>query len=89
MKKVMIDCVYGKYSLSAEGLSRQFSAHILVASFFIEGKSEERCFVNHRDENKLNCHYTNLEWVTQKENMMHYANRRRFDKVIEQLKQNK
>jgi hypothetical protein len=50
--------------------------HILVAEVFVdndEGKPE----VNHKDCNKLNNHYTNLEWVTSSENMLHmYSNNR-------------
>lgn len=44
--------------------------HRLVALHFvplIEGK----LFVNHKDGNKLNNHFTNLEWVTCSENLKH------------------
>lgn len=87
LKKKMIKNVYGKYSLSYKNKSKSLSAHILVASFFIEGRTSERKFVNHRDENKLNPHYTNLEWVTQKENMIHSANMKRFRRVINELQE--
>lgn len=49
--------------------------HRLVAIFFVPGKSEERNDVNHIDGCKLNNWYTNLEWVSHKENIEHgYAN---------------
>ncbi len=46
------------------------SVHRLVALAFVErveGKDE----INHKDGNKLNNHYLNLEWCTHKENMQH------------------
>ncbi len=42
--------------------------HRLVAISFIEGRTEERNVVNHKDENKLNFRYDNLEWLTTGEN---------------------
>ena len=86
-KNKMIKIVYGSYSLSHEGESKKFQTHVLVASFFVKGRTSERKFVNHRDENKLNPHYTNLEWVTQKENMIHSANMKRFRRVINELQE--
>ncbi len=41
----------------------------------------------HRDENKLNPHYTNLEWVTQKENVIHSVNMKKFRRVINELQE--
>lgn len=35
--------------------------HRLVAKYFIDNYNNYNC-VNHKDENKLNNHYTNLEW---------------------------
>lgn len=35
--------------------------HRLVAEYFISNPNNYKC-VNHKDENKLNNHYTNLEW---------------------------
>jgi len=85
LKKISITNVYPAYALSHEGENKSFLAHKLVASFFVEGRTEERCIVNHKDENKKNPHYTNLEWVTQKENMIYSANRKRFNMVVKHI----
>ena len=45
--------------------------HRYVALFFVKGRTKERNVVNHKDENKLNTHYRNLEWVTRSENGLH------------------
>jgi hypothetical protein len=46
-----------------------YLTHRLVAEAFVEGDSSLE--VNHIDGNKLNCHYTNLEWVTSSQNIKH------------------
>jgi hypothetical protein len=45
--------------------------HSLVASAFIGPKPEGARTVNHKDGNKTNNHYANLEWATYKENNRH------------------
>jgi|LakMenE18May11ns_1017448.scaffolds.fasta_scaffold9665294_2 hypothetical protein len=44
--------------------------HRLIALAFVANPLDKK-FVNHKDGNKLNNHYTNLEWVTQSENELH------------------
>lgn len=44
--------------------------HRLVAENFVENPDNKKV-VNHIDNNRQNNHYTNLEWVTQKENLEH------------------
>lgn len=45
--------------------------HRLVARVFHERTEYCGTEVNHIDGNKLNNHYTNLEWVTRKQNVQH------------------
>ena len=47
-----------------------FFIHRLVASHFLDVK-EGFDFVNHKDENKQNNLYSNLEWCTRSENSIH------------------
>lgn len=44
--------------------------HRLVAELFCD-KPENATQVNHKDGDVLNNHYTNLEWVTSKQNIQH------------------
>jgi len=46
------------------------SLHRLVAKAFI-ANPKNKPEVNHKDGNKLNCHHSNLEWNTKKENVHH------------------
>lgn len=61
---------YPCVSLVKDSIHKTFKVHRLVASHFI-GVNCEKNHVNHIDGNKKNNHFTNLEWVTQKENNYH------------------
>lgn len=64
---------YHNYSLCQNGIKKNLIIHRLVAIYFIENP-DNKPYVNHKDGNKLNNHYTNLEWVTAKENDTHARN---------------
>lgn len=56
--------------------------HRLVARFFIPMEDTgEKMTVNHIDGNKMNNHYTNLEWITYKDNIRHYWDARRANQI--------
>ena len=48
-----------------------YSNHVLVALAFIGIPPSSLHEVNHKDGNKLNNHFSNLEWVTKSENIRH------------------
>jgi hypothetical protein len=63
----------GKFTNGYHSISigkKQFSIHRLVALYFVENPNSKN-IVNHIDGNKLNNHYQNLVWTTQKENVRH------------------
>ena len=47
---------------------KKMKIHRCVAFFFVNGRTEEKKYVHHKDEDRLNPHYSNLEWVTLSEN---------------------
>lgn len=50
---------------------RDYRVNRLVAQAFIPNP-ENKPIVHHKDHNKLNNHYSNLEWATQQENAIAY-----------------
>ena len=60
---------YKKYSIKKDGKTLNRVAHRLVAIAFCEG--DKTLSVNHIDGNKSNNHFSNLEFVTIKENIRH------------------
>ena len=57
-------------SLGRRGKNKIIKIHRAVAFMFVEGY-KKGLVVNHKDGNSINNLYTNLEWVTQKENVLH------------------
>jgi hypothetical protein len=53
--------------LTHKTVSSTYNIHELVAIYFIPNPNGYK-IVNHKDENKLNNHYTNLKWITKSEN---------------------
>ena len=67
LKPMISNSGYERVDLFKNKNRKQFSVHRLVALTFIDNP-EGKEIVNHKDENKLNNHMDNLEWVTNKEN---------------------
>ena len=64
---------YQHVGLSKNGKKTDFLVHILVANTFIS-KPSDKTFINHKDGNKSNNNISNLEWVTNSENILHALN---------------
>lgn len=58
---------YPKVILYKNAKPHCFYVHVLVAKTFIPNP-KNKTVVNHIDENKSNCHVSNLEWVSHSEN---------------------
>lgn len=63
------------FDLYKDKKRKNLKCHRLVAENFIECEDKE-LWINHKDGNKLNNHFSNLEWVTPKENSIHAFDRR-------------
>lgn len=62
--------------LNENGKRKYKSVHRMVAEAYIPNPENKRC-INHKDFNRKNNHYLNLEWVTDSENLNHtYKNGR-------------
>lgn len=61
---------YARVALRKNGYSKSYYVHRLVALTFVPNPHNKPC-VNHKDGNKLNNHYSNLEWCTNEENNAH------------------
>jgi hypothetical protein len=61
---------YARCTLSKDGSPKSYSVHRLVALAFIPNPLNLPQ-VNHKDGNKFNNHYSNLEWCTSSDNTKH------------------
>ena len=68
---------YYQISLSNNNVRQTIRVHRLVAETYIPNP-DNLPQVDHKDTNKLNNHYTNLEWVTNNENMLRAVNNQLF-----------
>ena len=73
------------------GKNKRVYVHRLVAEHFIKNPDpKNKTFVNHKDGNKLNNNMENLEWVSPRENNLHYyqeikkrvKEKKQFEKAI-------
>ena len=60
---------YKCYTLCDKGAKKKHPAHRIVAAHFIEKTDGD--LINHKDGNKLNNHFSNLEWCNCKQNIHH------------------
>ena len=69
--KVYALAIIDSLSVSGRKKSKMLYAHRLVAEYFIPNPHNYP-YVHHKDENKLNNHINNLEWVSPKQNMQYH-----------------
>ncbi|PQV82603.1 HNH endonuclease signature motif containing protein [Cronobacter sakazakii] len=68
---------YYKVSLSVKGYgSKVIEVHRLVAEAFIPRNQSLKLVVDHIDDNPLNNEVSNLQWITQKNNIAKIKNRK-------------
>lgn len=72
LKTSMTTTGYRKVELAKNKKKKSLKVHRIVAEAFILNE-ENKPYVNHLDSNPLNNNVNNLEWCTQKENMIHSA----------------
>lgn len=72
---------YLQVRLHKDNIHKHYYVHRLVAMAFVDGY-KDGFEVNHKDFDKSNNVYTNLEWVTKSQNQKHMAQHYHKDKVI-------
>lgn len=72
-----------------ESKQRRFYTHRLVALHFIPNNNKKKTFVNHKNFNKLDNRVENLEWVTPRENNIHYYQKAQKEKKERKRNKNK
>lgn len=72
---------YMRVALYKNGKCKQMSVHRLVALHFVEGY-KEGLIINHKDCDKSNNHFENLEWCTHSHNNYHAYQNNRVPKVM-------
>jgi hypothetical protein len=72
---------YHRVGLTGKRYYKVWGIHILVALHFI-GPKPPNCEINHKDMDKSNNHYTNLEWITHSKNMQHARQNKNWNSGI-------
>ena len=70
MKKHLYDIGYHYYSIQINRKNKKIKVHRVVAKTFLDEKPGKD-MVNHKDGDKTNNYYRNLEWCTNSENLIH------------------
>ena len=65
---------------------KSYRIHRLVAELFVSNP-DQKPQVNHKDGNKANNHYSNLEWVTDQENRLHAIETGLWDNISAKVSQ--
>ena len=80
-----LDSVTGYYGikLCKNGIKESFKIHRLVAVAFIENTYDKK-YINHKNSIRTDNNVSNLEWVTQSENIKHAHNSGRCTKMNEE-----
>ena len=82
LKANINDNGYLTVTLCNKGKSHSCFVHRLVAENFINNPNPNKLkYINHIDCNRLNNHYNNLEWCTQRENMNHPPSKQKMSIV--------
>ena len=83
--KTKITNGYETISFRKKGKHITYSIHRLVALTFLPNPNEYEV-VHHKNDNKLDNHVENLEWVTQKENVKRNKKKTSHPRKVQQLK---
>lgn len=70
LKQTLLNSGYLSVKLKEKGEGKNWLVHRIVAHVFL-GECPKGKQINHKDGNKLNNHLSNLEYVTQSENIRH------------------
>ncbi len=63
---------YTEYVLTnSDGVKKHIMGQIVSAGLFVKGYSETKCEVNHKDGDRSNNYYKNLEWKSHQDNVQH------------------
>jgi hypothetical protein len=74
---------YNSITLCKDNKKKTFNVHVLVAEHFLEKPSEGKYVVNHINENKLDNHLSNLEYLTYRDNTLHSRTDKRTTNTTE------